>query len=453
MTRLRSLSAALLSVALLLGLSVMPASADDLDDRLADAQQKKDAASSALTEVSDDLAETDEALAQAYIDLQTIEAELPVAQATLDKANATYEAAQREADSLAQRLTDAEAEETTLVDTIAENETASTDAHNAVAEMARQAARGDLGISGLEFVVGAKTTDEFVTQYNMSTTALRTQSSSLEELRQTQAVTSNTQVRLDAVKDAISTLKTEADDKVAEADAAKTDAEDAKSEVERLITEQASKKKTIEERKKTEQARQTELTTQSADLTSEIQDIIGLQEAERVRIAAEQEAQRKAAEAANPPSSGGGSPAPAPAPAPAPPSGKILSYPTALPHITSSYGWRLHPVLGYYRLHAGTDFRAYCGTPIYAAASGTVQWATWKNGFGNQVLLDNGTANGASLMTSYNHLTSFAVSGGQSVSTGDLVGYSGNTGLGTACHLHFEVYVNGATVDPMTMLG
>jgi len=454
MTRLRSLSAALLSVALLVGLSVMPASADDLDDRLADAQAKKDAASSALTAVSDDLAETDEALAQAYIDLQTIEAELPVAQATLDKANAAYETAQREADSLAQRLTDAEAEETTLVDTIAENETASTDAHNAVAEMARQAARGDLGISSLEFVVGAKTTDEFVTQYNMSTTALRTQNSSLEDLRQTQAVTSNTQVRLDAVKDAISTLKTDADAKLVEADAAKTSAADAKTEVERLITEQASKKTTIEERKKTEEARQAELTTQSDDLTSEIQDIIGLQEAERARIAAEQEAQRKAAEAARPPaSSGGGSPAPAPAPAPAPPSGKVLSYPTAVPHITSSYGWRLHPVLGYYRLHAGTDFRAYCGTPIYAAASGTVQWATWKNGFGNQVLLDNGSVNGASLMTSYNHLTSFAVSGGQSVSTGDLVGYSGNTGLGTACHLHFEVYVNGGTVDPMTMLG
>lgn len=451
MPRLRSLAAALVSIALLLGLSVMPASADDLDDRLADAKNKKATASTALSEVTDDLAETDEALAQAYIDLQTIEAELPVAQATLDKANATYDAARREADSLAQRLTDAEAEETTLVDTIAENETASTDAHNAVAEMARQAARGDLGISSLEFVVGAKTTDEFVTQYNMSTTALRTQSSSLEELRQAQAVTSNTQVRLDAVKSAISTLKSEADAKVAEADAAKTDAQNAKSEVERLVTEQASKKKTIEDRKAAEETRQTELMSQSADLTSEIQDIIGLQEAERVRIAAEREAQRKAAEAARPPSGGGG--APAPGPAPAPPSGKTLSYPTATPFVTSSYGWRLHPVLGYYRLHAGTDFRAYCGTPIYAAASGSVQWATWKNGFGNQVLLNNGTVNGASLMTSYNHLTSFAVSAGQSVSTGDLVGYSGNTGLGTACHLHFEVYVNGATVDPMTMLG
>ncbi|WP_296666960.1 M23 family metallopeptidase, partial [Demequina sp.] len=74
-------------------------------------------------------------------------------------------------------------------------------------------------------------------------------------------------------------------------------------------------------------------------------------------------------------------------------------------------------------------------------------------GFGNQVMVDHGFVNGNSLMTSYNHLTRFAVGSGQYVTKGQLVGYSGNTGTSTACHLHFETYVNGDTVDPMTLIG
>ncbi|WP_284329301.1 M23 family metallopeptidase [Demequina litorisediminis] len=67
---------------------------------------------------------------------------------------------------------------------------------------------------------------------------------------------------------------------------------------------------------------------------------------------------------------------------------------------------RYHPIFHYWRLHAGTDFRAYCGTPIYAAAPGTVEWATVVGGFGNQVMIDHGEVGGDYVMTSYNHLTS-----------------------------------------------
>src|SRR5690606_14277274 len=75
--------------------------------------------------------------------------------------------------------------------------------------------------------------------------------------------------------------------------------------------------------------------------------------------------------------------------------GTVLSdgtwtFPTAVPHITSPYGWRLHPIYGVWRLHAGTDFRAYCGTPILAAADGQVAWTKWVSGYGNQVLINHG---------------------------------------------------------------
>ena len=67
-------------------------------------------------------------------------------------------------------------------------------------------------------------------------------------------------------------------------------------------------------------------------------------------------------------------------------------------------------------------------------------------------MINHGYWNGSSLMTSYNHMTSFAVSGGQTVQQGQLIGYAGNTGLSGACHLHLETYLNGATTDPEPML-
>ena len=66
------------------------------------------------------------------------------------------------------------------------------------------------------------------------------------------------------------------------------------------------------------------------------------------------------------------------------------------------------------------------------------------------MLVNHGTVGGKNLMTSYNHLTRFAVSSGRTVNKGDVIGYSGNTGLSGACHLHFEVYVNGSTIAPMS---
>ena len=113
---------------------------------------------------------------------------------------------------------------------------------------------------------------------------------------------------------------------------------------------------------------------------------------------------------------------------------------------------RFHPVLNYWRMHAGTDLRTWCNTPVYAAAAGTVQWGTYRAGYGNQVMVNNGYWNGASLMSSYNHLSTISVSAGQKVSQGQLVGYAGNTGTSSACHLHFEVYVNGSTVDPWPLI-
>ena len=98
--------------------------------------------------------------------------------------------------------------------------------------------------------------------------------------------------------------------------------------------------------------------------------------------------------------------------------------------------------------HGGTDFANGCGAPIYAAASGRVDAAFYNGGFGNWVRIQHG--NGIS--TSYAHMSGYAVSHGQQVSAGQVVGYAGNTGASQGCHLHFEVYINGGRTNPYNFL-
>lgn len=116
--------------------------------------------------------------------------------------------------------------------------------------------------------------------------------------------------------------------------------------------------------------------------------------------------------------------------------------------VTSPYGMRLHPVLGYYKLHTGVDFGAPSGASIVAADSGTVISAGWQGGYGNCVIIDHGSG----MSTLYAHMSEILCSEGQSVSSGETIGLVGSTGYSTGAHLHFEVRVGGDPVDPMGYL-
>jgi murein DD-endopeptidase MepM/ murein hydrolase activator NlpD len=117
--------------------------------------------------------------------------------------------------------------------------------------------------------------------------------------------------------------------------------------------------------------------------------------------------------------------------------------------VTSPFGYRRHPIYGYWGLHDGTDFSAPCGTPNRAVASGTVISRYWSDVYGNRLYLDLGRVNGKNMTVIYNHLSSYAVGSGQRVGRGQVVGYSGSTGWSTGCHLHFTVMLNGTPVNPM----
>ncbi|WP_339614428.1 peptidoglycan DD-metalloendopeptidase family protein [uncultured Parvibaculum sp.] len=115
--------------------------------------------------------------------------------------------------------------------------------------------------------------------------------------------------------------------------------------------------------------------------------------------------------------------------------------------ISSGFGLRRHPVLGYSKMHKGTDFAAPRGTPIYAAGNGVIEIAGWVRGFGNYIRIKHAN----SYETAYGHMNGFAkgIKRGTRVHQGQVIGYVGTTGRSTGPHLHYEVHVHGKAVNPL----
>lgn len=116
--------------------------------------------------------------------------------------------------------------------------------------------------------------------------------------------------------------------------------------------------------------------------------------------------------------------------------------------ISSPYGGRMAPVGGGYDWHPGIDIAVDFGTPVYASAAGTVEQAGWNGGYGRYVKLGHGNG----YETAYGHMSGIAVTEGEAVRKGDIIGFAGSSGYSTGPHIHFEVLVDGQFVDPMYML-
>ena len=158
------------------------------------------------------------------------------------------------------------------------------------------------------------------------------------------------------------------------------------------------------------------------EVLAEIEDLEAQSEALAARIRA---AQQQASASSAPAVSGSGR----------------LSWPVSGP-VTSGFGSR------WGRMHEGIDIAVGPGTPVHAAAAGTVIYAGWMEGYGNLVVIDHGNG----LSTAYGHNSALASSVGQGVSAGQVIAYSGSTGHSTGPHVHFEVRVNGSPVDPLGYL-
>ena len=123
-------------------------------------------------------------------------------------------------------------------------------------------------------------------------------------------------------------------------------------------------------------------------------------------------------------------------------------YPVGSFAMTSAFGYRIHPIGGYYELHDGMDLSTRCGTPIHASADGIVTRAGWNGALGNYVQI----AHNDGLATGYGHQSRIVVEVGQSVSQGEVIGYVGSTGNSTGCHVHFQALHNGDVFNPRSLV-
>jgi murein DD-endopeptidase MepM/ murein hydrolase activator NlpD len=117
--------------------------------------------------------------------------------------------------------------------------------------------------------------------------------------------------------------------------------------------------------------------------------------------------------------------------------------------LSSRYGFRIHPIIGYNQMHQGTDFAAPIGTPVMASGAGTVEYSGWKGGYGKFISIRHSPV----YQTNYAHLQDYAkgMRRGTKVQQGQVIGYLGSTGSSTGPHLHYEVVVNGRKENSQTL--
>jgi murein DD-endopeptidase MepM/ murein hydrolase activator NlpD len=125
----------------------------------------------------------------------------------------------------------------------------------------------------------------------------------------------------------------------------------------------------------------------------------------------------------------------------------LVRKPVSDGNITSGFGGRNHPLLGYSKMHTGVDWGSSTGTAIFAAGNGIIDKVGWEGGYGKYIRIRH--ANGYE--TAYGHMSAFArgMEQGKKVRQGQVIGYVGSTGLSTGAHLHYEILINGRFVDPM----
>ena len=410
----RAVLAASLALAALAAGALQPALADERDD----IAQKQDEASAQVSALTEQIEGIDAELAAVYTALEEANAKIPVAQEALDEATSRRDAADRAHEIALGQLDAAKAEQTRLDEEIAEAEAKQEAANGAIGDLARRMYKN--GSDSPVVVALTKSGTESIDQRAQAAEAMaRSQSQALNAALDVKATQRTQASRLEAVTNRIAALEEAAKNALEEAEAARADA--------------AAGLVALETAKADAEAKQAEWNTRKAEANEQLdaaQAEFDKMSAALAKIDAENAAKQRVYVS----SSG-------------------FTFPLRVPMVvTSSYGYRLHPVVGVYKLHNGTDFAATCGTPIYPAAAGEVIAVTVEAAGGNVVYVNHGMMNGASMSTAYVHLQSVSVSVGQRVSTSSVLGTVGDTGYATGCHLHWSVMVNGETVDPMGYL-
>jgi murein DD-endopeptidase MepM/ murein hydrolase activator NlpD len=398
--------------------------------------------------------DTSAALESAANTLEATRSRIPAAEEALAQARAAAAEADRANTIAAQELEVAKANEKKAE---ADLEAATQEVHDGRERLAQFAAQiyQEQGFGQLDVALSSTDPQQFADRIALVDTVMDVQGQTMDQLATEQASLRAAEDHLSALRADSAEKKKAAEAALAKAESAREAAEQAKAELEALAARQAEQKQAYEDQLSADKEKLSAMRAEQARLKKILEERAA--EARRKAAAeaaarrAAEEAARKKAAAQQKSSAGSSSGGSSSSRSGSSSRSSYLSRPVRSGWVSSEFGSRYHPIWKEWRMHTGRDYAVACGTPVYAAASGTVIMAGSTFGYGNRIVIDHGLQRGVGLASTYNHLSRFVVGGGR-VSRGQLIAYSGSTGTSTGCHLHFETLENGSFADPRRWL-
>ena len=408
-----------------------PASADDLKDKQKQAEAQ-------IEHAHDDVEESSAELRKATERLTTARAQLADARTALATARGKLAVAQARDAQMQAELTAAEA---TLVQAQAELDAgqADADAQREVVgnTITRLYAQGDPDLLAFASLMDAESAQDLSLRAEVSRVMVDSQNRDYDKLQATEVLLGVHENQVEEARDDVALKRAAAADNLATMQQLESDATAAKGDVVTLVGERAS----AQEEAAQARARDIRKLKQAERQAARIEEMLRKRAAAALRRARARAAALAKANAAS------GASSLAAMNARVGPTSGLLEMPVG-GGVTSPYGYRTHPIYGYWGLHDGVDFGGGCDQPIVAAESGVVVSSYWSDVYGNRLIVDHGALAGAGVATMYNHASRYTVTSGTRVDRGEIIGYVGDTGWSTACHLHFTVMANGKAVNP-----
>jgi len=422
-----AVSAALAVAIGVLSLPGPQASAGELRDKQKHAHRQVEKADEALEESSAALRRATQALSRTREDLVEARAELGDVRARLQIAQQQDEEMKAALAAAEARLAQAQAD-------VAAGKTALTTQQELVVDTITDIyEQGDPSLLAFTSILNAQTPSDITRQREANSSLILRQDNEYDDLRAAEVLLKVHENEVQEATAEVAEQRQEAADHLVEMQQLTQEALDAKENVKTKVGDRKAAEEMAAKAKRLDRKALAKAKQQEARIQKLIQEAI-----RKARERARERARRAAAAAAAKANHGG---------APIDTNG-LLMRPVNGP-LTSSYGYRVHPIYHYWGLHDGDDFGAPCGAPLAAVRNGKVLTEYYSSVWGNRLYLNVGLVNGKFITVIYNHLSRYAVGTGAVVNRGQTVGYVGTTGWSTGCHLHFTVMENGKPVDPM----
>ncbi|MDR2930181.1 MAG: peptidoglycan DD-metalloendopeptidase family protein [Propionibacteriaceae bacterium] len=446
------LAAIVCSITLAFAGTAMVAHADDIDQLNAqktEADQKVSQAAADLDQSTANFVAAQGRVSDATTKVNEAAANVAVAQQALNAAEAALAEAQAQGKVKDAELAQAQAALAAAQAKEREGQAKIDAQKSAINAYARSIVQDSMPLMSVASLIDATSTASLSNRVQWNDTVLSSNQVDLDGLRALQEELEQARIDSQFAQNRADQAKKEADAQIAATAEVQRSAEQARDGLqsaldqqrEALATQQAAEA-AAQQAKSEDEAMLAQTQAEAANIDAKIAEEHRL--AEERRLAEEAAAAQAARDAAN-------QATPQPDPAPPAASSDGLIWPVNAV-ITDLYGYRWHPIWGSWMFHDGLDLGASCGLSIKAPAGGVITDEYYSSGYGYRLFIDHGYVNGHHMVTSYNHMSGYALGTGTWVSQGDTVGYVGTTGNSTGCHLHLMMWVDGSGTDPLPYL-